>query len=58
MGANERPENETGSEREEDRSGQSAFNTADAKQPVPLFLRGKSDGRHDNAQDEKDETPE
>jgi hypothetical protein len=58
MGASEKPENETGRELEEDGEGRHTGNLADEKHPVPLFLRGRSDGRQGNAQDEKDGSAE
>lgn len=62
MSASEEPKNETGGLREEERAEEGerrqTGNLADEKHPVPLFLRGQSDGRHDNAQDEKDGTAE
>ena len=57
MNASEEPMNEAQREPEDD----GALRT-DGQQPgsheVPLFLRGISDGRKGNAQDEKDETGE
>jgi len=58
MSASERPQNETGRELEEDGGERHTGNLADEKHPVPLFLRGRSDGRQGDAQDEKDEAAE
>ena len=58
MGASERPENETAREPVEDGERRHTGNLADEKHPIPLFLRGKSDGRHGDPQDEKDESAE
>lgn len=58
MSASEEPKNEADVHREEEGEQRHTGNLADEKHPVPLFLRGKSDGRHDNAQDEKDGTAE
>lgn len=57
MSENESPKSETGGEPEKDR-GRHTGNLADEKHPVPLFLRGRSDGRQGDAQDEKDKTGE
>lgn len=58
MSASERPESEAAREPEEDREGRHTGNLADEKHPVPLFLKGRSDGRHGDAQDEKDGSAE
>lgn len=59
MSANERPQNEAAREPEEEDGGRRhTGNLADEKQPVPLFLRGRNDGRQGNAQDEKDGSAE
>lgn len=58
MGTSERPERETGAESEGGAERRHTGNLADDKQPVPLFLRDRSDGRQGNAQDEKDEAGE
>lgn len=58
MSANEEPKHETGIGFEEDGERRQTGNLADEKHPVPLFLRGRSDSRGGNAQDEKDETAE
>lgn len=58
MSTSEEPKNETGGLREEEGEQRQTGNLADEKHPVPLFLRGRSDGRQDNAQDEKDGTAE
>lgn len=58
MSANEEPMHETGIGFEEDGEQRHTGNLADEKHPVPLFLRGRRDGRQGNDQDEKDETSE
>ncbi len=58
MSASERPKDETAREPEEGRERRHTGNLADEKHPVPLFLRGRNDGRHGNAQDEKDGSSE
>lgn len=57
MSANESPKDDTVRKPVEDGERQTG-NLADEKHPIPLFLRGQSDGRHGDAQDEKDETIE
>ena len=57
MSASERPKNDTAREPEEDKERHTG-NLADEKHPVPLFLKGRSDGRQGNAQDEKDGSAE
>lgn len=57
MNASERPKDDTAREPEEDGERHTG-NLADDKHPVPLFLRGRNDRRHDDAQDEKDGTAE
>jgi hypothetical protein len=58
MSASEKPKDETEREPEEGTAGRPAGNIQIGEQPEPLFLRGRSDGRKGNAQDEKDETGE
>lgn len=58
MSASEEPKHETGGEPEEEGEPRRTGNLADEKHPVPLFLRGRSDGRQGDAQDEKDEAAE
>jgi hypothetical protein len=58
MSASDEPKNETMREPEEDVEQRHVGNLADDKHPVPLFLRGRSDGRRGDAQDEKDGTSE
>lgn len=58
MSASESPKDETAREPEENESRRHTGNLADEKHPVPLFLRGRNDGRQGDAQDEKDETTE
>ena len=58
MSTNEEPKHETGIGFEEDGEERHTGNLADEKHPVPLFLRGRSDGRQGDAQDEKDGTAE
>jgi hypothetical protein len=58
MSVSERPKDENAREPEEDGERRHTGNLADEKHPVPLFLRGRNDGRHGDAQDEKDEASE
>jgi hypothetical protein len=58
MSASKSPEDENARVTEEDGERQHTGNLADEKHPIPLFLRGRNDGRHGNAQDEKDEASE
>ncbi|HEX8499528.1 MAG TPA: hypothetical protein VF659_02970 [Pyrinomonadaceae bacterium] len=58
MSASERPEQEASREPEEDQARLPGGQSSDDAREVPLFLRGQSDGRKGNAQDEKDETGE
>jgi hypothetical protein len=58
MSEREKPKSETGEEPEDDGGRRRTGNLADEKQPVPLFLKDRSDGRHDNDQDEKDGSAE
>ena len=57
MSAGEQPKDEARSGREEDEAQRHAGRLPGA-QDVPLFLRGRSDGRKGDAQDEKDEIGE
>jgi hypothetical protein len=57
MSATERPKNETETAPEEDESRRPDV-PPDGADEVPLFLRGRSDGRKGDAQDEKDEAGE
>ena len=58
MSASESPEDGTAQEPVSEESRRHTGNLSDDKHPVPLFLRGKSDGRHGDPQDEKDEAAE
>jgi hypothetical protein len=58
MSASERPKDDTAGEPEEDGARRHTGNLADEKHPVPLFLRGRNDGRHGDEQDEKDGSAE
>lgn len=58
MSAGEQPKNEAERGPEEDKVREPGRQTADGVHEVPLFLRGGSDGRKDDAQDEKDESGE
>lgn len=59
MGADERETKDTAREFEEDgERRRNTGNLSDKKLPVPLFLKGRNDSRHDNDQDEKDGTAE
>ena len=59
MGADEREMKDTAHEVEEDAERRrNTGNLSDKKLPVPLFLKGRNDSRHDNDQDEKDGTAE
>jgi hypothetical protein len=58
MSENESPKDKTGGEPEEDRERRQTGNLADRKHPVPLFLRGRGDGRQGDAQDEKNKSSE
>jgi len=58
MSANEQPESDAGRETNEDEGGRRLRHPSDAGREVPLFLRGASDGRKGDAQDEKDEVGE
>ena len=54
MSESEQPKNETERAPEEIKAPGPAVQSADAGEEVPLFLRGRSDGRKGDAQDEKD----
>jgi hypothetical protein len=54
----EQQQDETGRGPAEEKSERNAGQRPDESQPVPLFLRGRSDGRKGDAQDEKDEAAE
>ncbi len=58
MSASEQPEEETRRRPGEDEGRRAGVRRAEGVHEVPLFLRGRSDGRKDDAQDEKDETGE
>lgn len=58
MSANERPEDDADRGPEDDKARQPAGQLPGGAHEVPLFLRGGSDGRKGNAQDEKDEVGE
>ena len=58
MSASEQPEMEAGGRPEEDKARPPAGGPWDGAREVPLFLRGLSDGRKGDAQDEKDEAGE
>ncbi|HEX8190061.1 MAG TPA: hypothetical protein VF586_17020 [Pyrinomonadaceae bacterium] len=58
MSASEQPKKEAEGRPDEDQGGQPGVQTPDAGHEVPLFLRGRSDGRKGDAQDEKDEAGE
>jgi hypothetical protein len=58
MGANEEPQKEAERAAEEGEDRRPGGQTPSGVHEVPLFLRGISDGRKGDAQDEKDETGE
>ena len=58
MSANERPEQEDEGAPGADKTRRPGAQPSDGVHEVPLFLRGRSDGRKGNAQDEKDEAAE
>jgi hypothetical protein len=58
MGASEEPNQEAERAAEEDSARLPGGRASDGVHEVPLFLRGKSDGRKGDAQDEKDEAGE
>ena len=58
MSASEQPKSEDQGEPEEDKTRRPVGQRPDGGHEVPLFLRGSSDARKGNAQDEKDEMGE
>jgi hypothetical protein len=58
MSASEEPESDAERAPEDDEARPGGAETPDGGHEVPLFLRGRSDARQGNAQDEKDETGE
>ncbi len=58
MSASDQPTREAERAPEEDEARRHGRQTPDEAHEVPLFLRGRSDGRKGDAQDEKDETGE
>lgn len=58
MDEREEPRDETVGGFESDERRRHTGNLADEKHPVPLFLKGQSDGRQGDAQDEKDTSSE
>jgi hypothetical protein len=58
MSVSERPQNAAEGEPEEDKARETAGRMPGDGHELPLFLRGGSDGRKGNAQDEKDEIGE
>lgn len=58
MSTNERPNDEAVRESSEAEAKEAGANPSDEQPHEPLFLRGRSDGRKGNAQDEKDQTGE
>lgn len=58
MSASEEPEREAQSGAAEDEARRPIGQPSDGVHQVPLFLRGGSDGRKGDAQDEKDEMGE
>jgi hypothetical protein len=58
MSASEKQNGESVRGREADDARQPVGNVSDTEHPVPLFLKGRNDGRKGNAQDEKDEVGE
>lgn len=58
MSASEEPEREAQSGAAEGEARRSVGQPPDGVHEVPLFLRGRSDGRKGDAQDEKDEMGE
>jgi hypothetical protein len=58
MSANQQMDNEPSGKPQGGQGVTPHGNVPDKAHPVPLFLRGGSDGRKDDAQDEKDETAE
>ena len=55
MSASEQPDDEAERGPEEDKAQQPVGQSSYGGYEVPLFLKGRSDGRKGNAQDEKDE---
>jgi hypothetical protein len=55
MSASEQPEQESEGRPEEVEARRPVGRPSDGVQEAPLFLRGRSDGRKGDAQDEKDE---
>lgn len=58
MSASEQPKKESERRPEEEKARWPGGQMQDGSYEVPLFLRGISDGRKGDAQDEKDETVE
>lgn len=58
MSASEEPEREAQSGAAEDEARRPAGKPSGGVHEVPLFLRGRNDGRKGDAQDEKDEMGE
>jgi len=58
MSASDQPREEAERGVEEDKARRPGVQTPDDAHEVPLFLRGRSDGRKGDAQDEKDEMGE
>lgn len=58
MSASEQPEDDAQGGAEEVEARRHGGRTSDGAREVPLFLRGRSDGRKGDAQDEKDEMGE
>jgi hypothetical protein len=58
MGASEQPKDDAERGAEEVEARGHGGQTPDGVREVPLFLRGRSDGRKGDAQDEKDEMGE
>jgi len=58
MSADEEPKGDAERASEDDEAPRGGAETPDGGEEVPLFLRGRSDARQGNAQDEKDETGE
>ena len=58
MSTNEQPKDETEVGPEEGKARPTDGQLSDGGHEAPLFLRGRSDGRKGDAQDEKDETGE
>jgi len=58
MGPNEQPDDEAKRGTEEEQTRKPVGQHPDGGHALPLFLRGRSDGRRGDAQDEKDETGE